>query len=426
MVLVEVSRIARHGGRAMLTLGAPIYNLTYKWVVATELSACPQVNTHRPRTETSTDGLQHMEVEMDLTIKTLTPLWTGGVDGKIDRIHETGILGSLRWWYEILVRGLGGQACDPISENRCAFDVEEYKKSQATDKRQRLRDAGLCDVCQVFGATGWRRRFLIAIVEENVSDARIGHTVRLTNRQYTDNKGKLRTPTWYFRDPTQKRLFPNTPKTGHFTAQIQSLDPDFPPEVIAGLIQFIADWAAIGARAQMGFGIVELENGRIDTRPLFEWLKSVTGGNTYADLPSLQNIFLARISPKGGSKFSEQDTFNLKYNLRRLFASDGRLRHFIMGTVKGSRMAAKIKMSRPYDDGLMRVWGWIPEEANVYQDAWDRNTVVDAIHNHLKDKYNLQVWREVNSPRDTVNPNNIDAQAFLQSLLGLEEESDAA
>jgi len=35
---------------------------------------------------------------MELTIETLTPLWTGGVDGRADRIHETGILGSLRWW----------------------------------------------------------------------------------------------------------------------------------------------------------------------------------------------------------------------------------------------------------------------------------------------------------------------------------------
>ncbi|WP_322488881.1 hypothetical protein, partial [Chloroflexus sp.] len=31
---------------------------------------------------------------MKLTISTLTPLWTGGVEtGKVDRIHETGILG---------------------------------------------------------------------------------------------------------------------------------------------------------------------------------------------------------------------------------------------------------------------------------------------------------------------------------------------
>lgn len=45
---------------------------------------------------------------MQIKIQTLTPLWTGGVDGKMDRIHETGIIGSMRWWYEAIVRGLGG------------------------------------------------------------------------------------------------------------------------------------------------------------------------------------------------------------------------------------------------------------------------------------------------------------------------------
>lgn len=85
---------------------------------------------------------------MRLAIKTLTPIWTGGAEtGKVDRIHETGILGSLRWWYEAIVRGLGGDACDP-SKGECRFDLEKYKTSQATDERQRLRDAGLCDVCQ--------------------------------------------------------------------------------------------------------------------------------------------------------------------------------------------------------------------------------------------------------------------------------------
>jgi CRISPR-associated protein Cmr1 len=45
---------------------------------------------------------------MEVKINTLTPLWTGGAKAnEMDRIHETGILGSLRWWMEVLVRGLG-------------------------------------------------------------------------------------------------------------------------------------------------------------------------------------------------------------------------------------------------------------------------------------------------------------------------------
>jgi len=56
---------------------------------------------------------------LEMTLQTLTPLWTGGVDQTCDRLHETGLIGGLRWWYEALVRGLGGYACDPRSDDRC-------------------------------------------------------------------------------------------------------------------------------------------------------------------------------------------------------------------------------------------------------------------------------------------------------------------
>ena len=90
-----------------------------------------------------------------LTIKltTLTPLWTGGADGTSDRLHITGIMGSLRWWYEVLVRGVGGRVC---SINKpCIYNKDEPYQ-------------GLCNVCRLFGATGWARRFKIIVLEEKL------------------------------------------------------------------------------------------------------------------------------------------------------------------------------------------------------------------------------------------------------------------
>jgi CRISPR-associated protein Cmr1 len=105
---------------------------------------------------------------------------------------------------------------------------------------------------------------------------------------------------------------------------------------------------------------------------------------------------------------------------------DKDLRHFIMGTVENDRMAAKIKISRPYEnDKLMRVWGWIPEEADVYKNGWNREKIVDAIYQHLTANYTLHDWREMNSVRDTVKPKEGNVQTFLRSLLGLQESSDA-
>ncbi len=186
----------------------------------------------------------------------------------------------------------------------------------------------------------------------------------------------------------------------------------------------MADWAAIGARAQLGFGVFGLPSGRLDTKPLYEWLVGGARTRTYTRLPSLQNIFLARIRLENATV---QDTFNLKYDIRQLFSGQQNksLRHFVMGTTKDQRIASKVKISRPYNNGLIRVWGWIPEEARVYEGRWNRDSVVDAIYNHLRTKYSLEVWREMNSSRDTETPNNGDSQGFLRSLLGLEVEDRA-
>jgi CRISPR-associated protein Cmr1 len=340
---------------------------------------------------------------MEIGIRTLTGLWTGGVEaGKVDRLHETGILGSLRWWMEALARGLGGNVCDPTTHS-CQYAEREKN--------------GLCDICRVFGATGWRRRFRLDIRDNTSPDNTVSSHIQ-AQRSYKDRNGKMQTPDWYF---------PSKPRSGQLAIQIQSLAQDFQPEVIGGLIQFVADWAAMGARAQMGFGVIEPVNVRIETQTLCDSLINTAGSRSYPNWPSLRNIFLAQIKPEESSQpFAEETTFNLKYDLRRLYASDQKLRHFVMGTVSGERMAAKIKVSRPYNDSLMRVWGWIPEQPSAYPSGWNRNKVVDAIYQHLKTNYALQVWREMNSTRDTIAPSVSDAQVFLRSLLGLEEDGDAA
>jgi CRISPR-associated protein Cmr1 len=87
---------------------------------------------------------------MEIKLKTLTPIWTGGADGNMDRLHETGIIGSLRWWYEAIVRGLGGTACDPTGDQRCP------------DK-----DGKRCVACELFGCTSWQRKFKLLILDEN-------------------------------------------------------------------------------------------------------------------------------------------------------------------------------------------------------------------------------------------------------------------
>ncbi len=93
---------------------------------------------------------------MKITLQTITPLWTGGVERTTDRLHETALIGSLRWWYEALVRGLEGYACDPTEKGHCEYN------SQKPDPPEKQ----LCPVCYLFGTTGWGRKFRLRVTDE--------------------------------------------------------------------------------------------------------------------------------------------------------------------------------------------------------------------------------------------------------------------
>jgi len=89
-------------------------------------------------------------------LKALTDIWTGDANRRGDTFIPTGLMGSLRWWFEVLVRGLGGKACDPTKDGvRCPT-----KGKQPHELEHR------CVVCELFGCTGWSRKFRLMVVNE--------------------------------------------------------------------------------------------------------------------------------------------------------------------------------------------------------------------------------------------------------------------
>ncbi|GIX00212.1 MAG: hypothetical protein KatS3mg111_3544 [Pirellulaceae bacterium] len=78
-----------------------------------------------------------------------TAINTGDLSRQPDRLILSGMIGSLRWWYEVLVRGLGGKACDPTSDVRCPDQNGRH-----------------CVVCELFGCTGWARKFRLMILDD--------------------------------------------------------------------------------------------------------------------------------------------------------------------------------------------------------------------------------------------------------------------
>ncbi len=104
---------------------------------------------------------------MRFKLKALTDIWTGGVKDK-EHLHLTGIRGSIRWWYEALVRAYGGYACDPTDkDHRCKLqhsDLRNRLKEHNNDLQKALNDL-ICPACQFFGCTGWSAKFALRITD---------------------------------------------------------------------------------------------------------------------------------------------------------------------------------------------------------------------------------------------------------------------
>jgi len=215
---------------------------------------------------------------MDLEVKTLTPLWTGGVEtGRMNRIHETGIIGGLRWWYEAIVRGLGGNPCDPTSEgpnaNRCPREIDG-------------RDE-FCPVCQLFGAMRCLRKFRLrmgdgeALFNNNTRDILIP-----SGRIHT--RPRLRAGGWY--------LMSNSVMGNEIPLHLIPLaTADVVPH-LSLVLSLIDRHAAIGAKVSNGYGVVHFyENGRPIRAYMPEILSSYSESLRQNSLPDIRDFFFTKL-----------------------------------------------------------------------------------------------------------------------------------
>ena len=330
---------------------------------------------------------------MKVKIETLTPIWTGDINGTCDRIHETSIIGSMRWWYEAIVRGLGGYACDP-SQHECP------------DK-----DGNYCDVCKVFGATGWRRRFRVEVVEDKTNPIWNPPRGTLNIRPPDRNHG------WFLPPGRMGEV------TLCFTGDERTLD------LLAALFLFLEKWGSLGAKPQLGYGVFEIVNrDEIKVRATrYEW--SIMGISSPShNKPDMRRIgfFRYNFQPKSSVWWKQVPgvgnqaqpivtayktvpvTPALKNEWRfRRWAGNRGDEKWIFGTLQWkvgdeiARVRSKVATSwaYPQDSGWMvRGWGWLqkPKIANM---VWDLLIEREAWENVIQVPGSLEThpagtWRE--------------------------------
>ncbi len=393
---------------------------------------------------------------MRIKLKTLTPIWTGGVEKYCDRIHETGIIGSIRWWYEAIVRGLGGNVCNIIeAETSCPTKDASGNK--------------YCDVCELFGATGKSRAFRLEIDEV---DEECGS---LTQDEYDKKK------------PINIR--PSKRTRGWFTgAGRYTIDGTFININIVNLrdsedslssklipvFKLINNWTAIGSRTQHGFGVVKITDDQGNDLEGPEDFSLPAAKEDIRYLPNIKDFFFTRLNifPKNEDDWMNdidglKNTMTANPDLRRYipyldqriekmpnsipiapavknwlrftffptFKKNKNCEQFVFGkSINKDKQASKISVSDAYkvgDKWEFRIWGWLPAANQTFQ-ANHRSDFINNLKENLaapleltskleeflgNNKIEMIEWREFNSENDTVDKKQNDINKYLISLL---------
>lgn len=298
---------------------------------------------------------------IEIGCQPITPIWTGDVDQKGAQLRETGLIGSLRWWYEAILRGVGFFACDP-STGPCPYDESKHL-------------ASICLACQLFGCTGYSRRFRLEIDADGNSGQPL--EVRLKNPGIAKHRG--------WRIPQEI--------TKPFRLKIVPLFAVGFDSVGFGLtLRLIERFGALGAKTSHGQGVVRFD-GIPPTPPFAQWKASLTAPHKQIDQPqNPPNLYdmlgvTVELAPEGkdwwknvplemnGFGLSEKSNWipsapamraMLRAELRGSFnAAD---RHRLMGWAdpKEARASA-IFVSHLYREQgrwRMRIFGFVPKSEN--------------------------------------------------------------
>jgi hypothetical protein len=174
-----------------------------------------------------------------ITLKTLTPLWTGDANRECRELKESGILGSLRWWAEVVLVALGAKVCDPL-ETKC-------------------QDRKHCSACHLFGCTGWRKRFRLDFRGEITST---GHVLPLRSKYPWSIYPGLTSPS------LEVACTPLTPDKTEAADNLL---------ILRLLFTLIARHGGLGARQSQGFGTIQLISGELQSEEIDKAIETLCG-----------------------------------------------------------------------------------------------------------------------------------------------------
>lgn len=211
--------------------------------------------------------------EIKVTFETITPIWTGDASGDHKEIRPSSIMGSLRFWFEVIClfggvtkkedyrKGiLKSDLADGLSREKLLKEIEKNNgKSSEEIKKGFLKQLPL--PAQIFGCTGLKSKIKIKSIKKRKEDHSYNYPEgrlqipSLTYEKFVPRNKRTKTviPRWFFQKGFQGQF------EIVFELEEQILKPFFYP-----LLTFIEKYGFFGGKWNLGYGrvkIIELSQG---------------------------------------------------------------------------------------------------------------------------------------------------------------------
>ena len=258
-----------------------------------------------------------MVMKMKVEFKTITPLWTGDAWQNCKEIRPSSILGSLRFWFEVLCYFNGIINDDYFGENGRSIETLNYDKFNKKLKEKiqdnlkngekyninKLIDGTLDELnislpSRIFGCTGWKGRIRIKEIEpiedyENrlnlPKDICINKkTFEIKENQECPECSNKDWSVWYFPHPYFYGKF----------ELIFETDETIKDAILIPLLNFIDRYGYLGGKWNIGYGRVKI--GSI----------KVKNGNDWIEVNNWKEMTILKLREFGNFKDIVKDDFN--------------------------------------------------------------------------------------------------------------------
>lgn len=197
-----------------------------------------------------------------INVSTVTPLWTGNAWGRYKQIQPQSILGSLRFWFEVLcyashLISVKSYKTEKLDYDNFKSEVNDVLKNSAENskknitlfeiKRRALRK--LSFPSQIFGCNGWKGFVKIKKIE--LANYLIPNNPLDLRNKITKESNNGRKPSeWYYEKP----YF-----WGDFYLELELESNELKETIVYPLLHFIEKYGFVGGKNNLGYGRVKFE-----------------------------------------------------------------------------------------------------------------------------------------------------------------------